>query len=283
MTTCRIRLVATGAGSVVATIESEPEEPGLQQLVGGSVLVGFRRAAAKAVPQPDGEWGLIHRLLDDIPLAFLVSSHALMQDDVPRAGPTLRSGGHRTADLCAGWQEGGVLLGFVDTTGGVPHSLGPLAPPLTSATDPLAWHDRPPLPARATRRTRRLDVVPQGPGLPIRLDVHFRDSYGDLDGLERSLHEYTLEAEVDATDGSILAATAVPRALPWTECPQAAGSAGVVIGRKLDELPELVRKEFTGITTCTHLNDTLRSLAETPGPSWPRLGRRRRRRLGSPT
>jgi hypothetical protein len=259
---CRLHLTAAGAGPVVAGIESDPAEPRLERLVGGNVLVGFRRAAAVAVP--DASPGLLHRLLDDTPLVFMVSAHALMQDDVPRAGPTIRSG-HRTADLCAGWQEGGVLLSFVDNSGGVPHSLGPLAPPLTSPSDPLAWHDRPVLPSRATRRTRRLDVVPQGPGRPIRLDAHFRDSYGDLDGVERSLHEYTVEAEVDPLDGTVLSARAVARALPWTECPQAAASAGAVVGRRLDELPDLVRKEFTGITTCTHLNDTLRSLADADG------------------
>jgi hypothetical protein len=50
--------------------------------------------------------------------------------------------------------------------------------------------------------------------------------------------------------------------LPWTECPAAAASAGRLDGLRVDELRERVAKEFRGTTTCTHLNDLLRSLAD---------------------
>ncbi|HEX5266353.1 MAG TPA: DUF2889 domain-containing protein, partial [Acidimicrobiales bacterium] len=153
-------------------------------------------------------------------------------------------------------------LSLLEENGSLPHSLGPPAPELTVPDDPLAWHERPALPARATRRTRRLDVVPAGPGEPVRLDVHFRDSYADLEGIERSLHEYTLTADLDPGTGTVLAAAAVPRALPWTECPQAVGSVDRLVGLDVRELSGLVRRDFTGITTCTHLNDTMRSLAD---------------------
>ena len=268
-----LRIDAEGPGSPVTAVSSDPDEPALAEVTGTPLLAGFRRAAARAVPDHAAAATPLYRLLDDAPLAYLVSGHALMLD-----GPPAPTGGtgetatvrrrHPTADLCAGWQTGGTLLSLLDENGTLPHSLGPVAPELAVEGDPLAWHERPVLPARGTRRTRRLDVVPGGPGDPVRLDVHFRDRYADLDGVESSLHEYTLTAEVDPHSGVVLAVAAVPRALPWTECPQAAGSVDRLVGLDVRELPGLVRREFTGITTCTHLNDTMRSLAD----GWVVLG-----------
>ncbi|HEV2370237.1 MAG TPA: DUF2889 domain-containing protein, partial [Acidimicrobiales bacterium] len=177
----------------------------------------------------------------------------------PGSGPARRGPG---IDVCAGWQTGGMLVECLAEGGTIPHSLGPPAPVLAVADDPLAWHDRPPVRPLVTRRTRRLDVVSPVALGPVRIDAHFRDSYGFTDGTERSLHEYTIEAEVDSVSRTVTSAQAVPRALPWPECPQAADSAARLGGLVLDDLAELVRRQFTGITTCTHLNDTMRSLAD---------------------
>ena len=261
-----LRIEAEGLGSPVISITSAPAEEALADVVGTPLLAGFRRAAARALPGHADATTPLHRLLDDAPLAYLVSGHALMLDDppLPQTGP---AGGtprrrHPTADLCAGWQQGGTLLTLLEGNGSLPHSLGPPAPDLVVVADPVAWHDRPVLGARATRRTRRLDVMAGEPDEPIRIDAHFRDSYADLEGVERSLHEYTLAAALDPESAVVLSASAVPRALPWTECPQAIGSVDRLVGLDVRELPGLVRREFTGITTCTHLNDTMRSLAD---------------------
>jgi hypothetical protein len=264
-----LTLRVDGPTGSVLTVDSDPPAPALQALVGVAMLAGFRRAVTQALPDQTRASTLLYRLLDDAPLAFLVSGHAMLLDEDlgprPEEGEPPgggRRGGLRTVDLCAGWQQGGALLRILDQTGGIPHSLGPLSPQLGSETDPLSWHQRPVLGPKMTRRTRRLDVVPGRATEAVDLDVHFRDSYGDLEGQERSVHEYTLDAEVDPTTQTIRSAVAVPRALPWTECPQAAGSAGRLVGLDLRHLPDLVRKEMTGITTCTHLNDTMRSLAD---------------------
>ncbi|MGO9511307.1 MAG: DUF2889 domain-containing protein [Mycobacterium sp.] len=52
------------------------------------------------------------------------------------------------------------------------------------------------------------------------------------------------------------------RVLPWQECPGAIGSAARVQGMGLVELRDRVRGEFVGVSTCTHLNDTLRAIAD---------------------
>ncbi len=50
--------------------------------------------------------------------------------------------------------------------------------------------------------------------------------------------------------------------LPGPECVNAAASAARVVGVPLTELRSHVRTDFTGTSTCTHLNDALRGLGD---------------------
>jgi hypothetical protein len=107
------------------------------------------------------------------------------------------------------------------------------------------------------RRYRRLDLVPEDG-----FDAHFRDSHVDGDGVETIVHEYTVEGLVDVSTRTITSVTADVRVLPWQECPGAIGSAARVEGMTLSELRARIRSEFVGTSTCTHLNDTLRAIAD---------------------
>jgi hypothetical protein len=145
----------------------------------------------------------------------------------------------------------------------MPLQLGPLTP--TADDDPLAWHAMPgELPVHGMRRRRRLDLVrdPDGAGALL-LDAMFRDTYVSGAGGENIVHEYQLRARLDA-DLVVTAVSAEPRVLPWTECPMAAASAGRLVGTSVRDLRDRVRQDFKGISTCTHLNDLLRSLATLP-------------------
>ena len=90
----------------------------------------------------------------------------------------------------------------------------------------------------------------------------FRDTYVRSDGVETIVHEYTLDATVDAATGVIVESRATPRVLPWQECPGAVASAERIAGMTLRELHFRVRQELFGTSTCTHLNDLLRSVAD---------------------
>ena len=66
--------------------------------------------------------------------------------------------------------------------------------------------------------------------------------------------------------------------LPWMECPGALASAHRVAGMPLTDLRRLGPARADRRSTCTHLNDTLRSLADVavllpaatlPAPSLP--------------
>jgi hypothetical protein len=161
-----------------------------------------------------------------------------------------------------------MMLHLADT-GLLPVPLGPPAPILEPEDDPLAWHAMAPLAPHAVRRRRRLDLVaPAAPAAPAdpaddhQVDMHFRDSHVDGDGLETIMHEYTLTGTVNPVAGRVGAVSAEVRVLPWMECPAALASAQRIDGMELAQLRPRVRKEFTGRTTCTHLNDSLRSLAD---------------------
>jgi hypothetical protein len=117
------------------------------------------------------------------------------------------------------------------------------------------------LPQHGMRRRRRIDVYEDGPGR-IGIDAIFRDTYVRTDGVETIIHEYTLAAVVDADTRVIVESHATPRVLPWQECPGAVASAERIAGMTLSELHFRVRQELFGTSTCTHLNDLLRGVAD---------------------
>jgi len=151
-----------------------------------------------------------------------------------------------------------VMLGAMDETGIFPIPLGPDAPDLDRPDDPLAWHDMEPMAPKSVRRRRRIDVID---GDPLSVDVHFRDSHLAVDAAEDVLHEYTLQATVDPDSLVVLSSEAQARTLPWPECPNALASAARIAGERVADLRTKVHADFRGTTTCTHLNDVLRSLA----------------------
>ncbi|HVU74766.1 MAG TPA: DUF2889 domain-containing protein [Mycobacteriales bacterium] len=250
----------------IAALRAAPAEPALDALVGISSAGGFRRAALRAAPEHAAASTLLNLLLDDLPAAGHVGGFSIghaaqvpgpMHDLMVQHGP--QSG---TPDLCAGWAEGGGIMTFLRREGLPPVLTGPPAPVLAGADDdPDAWHARPTLTTHAVRRARMLDVWTEGD--VVHAHSLFRDSHVDGDGRETVIHEYTLDATLDL-DGTITGCDAQVRVLPWQECPQAIGSARRVIGTSARDLRDRVRHTFTGTSTCTHLNDQLRSLEDVP-------------------
>ena len=244
-------------GGAITAIECDPPEPGLAQLVGHNNQRGFRARADEVVPHHREAATVLHQLLDDVPMAGLINGYGWTRElgddfDLPAESSD------RLRDRCAGWINDGVMLGALDETGIFPIPLGPDAPDLDDPGDQLAWHAMEPMVERSVRRRRLLDLVD---GDPLSLDVHFRDSHLAIDAVEDILHEYTLQATVDPATLVVLSAEAQARTLPWPECPNALTSAVRIAGERVTDLRATVHADFRGITTCTHLNDVLRSLA----------------------
>jgi len=256
----RARLEATVEmiARVVQHLEVEPTVANMH-LVGAPAMSGFRAAVDKAAPDLRPRRDLRYTLLDDVPVATLISGHALSASGA--LGKGMKSGYLPLADQCAGFVTGGLLMTSFQS-GDPAVVTGPTAPALEDPADKVAWHDMAPLPIHGMRRRRRLDVYHSSDGPEVLIDAMFRDSYVRTDSTETIIHEYTLDASVDPDTGIILSSKAVPRVLPWQECPGAVASATRITGMRLDELGFRVRQELSGTSTCTHLNDLLRSVAD---------------------
>jgi hypothetical protein len=257
-------------------LRTSPENVALQELVGSPVGSGFRSrlngiVAASWAEGADGS--LLYLLLDDLPGATLVSGYAIHRaggfdgppaaEPVPAPPPRPAPDFGSRGDLCAGWAHDATMMVHVRKTGSLPVPLGPPAPRLEPESDPVSWHAMAALTPYAVRRRRRLDLIaPTEGGDAYRIDLHFRDSHVDENAEETVLHEYSVTGTADRAAGRIGAVAARAHVLPWLECPGALASAERISGMALSSLRPVVRKEFVGRTTCTHLNDSLRSLAD---------------------
>lgn len=260
-----------GEARKLEKIETEPVTDRLAGLIGCTVATGFRALAGDLLPRERDGHTPLYLLLDELPVAGLIAGYLdLYQRSAGEAADDSR---RRTSmvksDICAGWASDGTMMRALQCEGRIPVPIGPAAPPLES-DDPSAWHDLPPLPIGAMRRRRRIDVVHDRAAGTIRIDAFFRDTHKDPDGNETVLHEWVAKATVSPDRLTVLTCSAVPRVLPWTECPAAAGSAHRLAGQRLDDLRTFVRQNLTGTSTCTHLNDLLRSLAD-GAPLWRQL------------
>ena len=245
------------ATRVLRDLRTTPPVDGIDALLGAPVASGFRARLENAAPDHRDACTPLYLLLDDLPVASLISGYAMQRaGEIPRMPAASYT---YNVDQCAGWRAGGMLMVVLSEKGAVPMTIGPDAPDLEPADDPLAWHEHDALPPGAMRRRRRLDVHR---GKALHIDAMFRDSYMGLDGVESIVHEYSFTGSVDPTTLQVLDAHARPRVLPYTECPDAAASAARLGGMTVDELRSRVRQELKGITTCTHLNDLLRSLTD---------------------
>lgn len=255
-----VALTATAemVARVIRRIETDPAIEGIGRLVGAPAMGGFRAAADAVAPELRERRDLLYTLIDDVPVATLISGHALSASGA--LGKLSGTGYRPLTDQCAGFAADGPVVALYDG-GGMPVVTGPIAPRLESSQDPIGWHQLDDLPPQGMRRRRRLDVS-ESSGSQFLVDAMFRDSYVRTDAQETIVHEYTVTATVDADAGVITEPRAVARVLPWRECPGALESAARITGMTLQDLHFRVRNELIGTSTCTHLNDLLRSVAD---------------------
>ena len=251
-------------GRTLLSSTTEPPIAGLNEMVGTSVASGWRGRAAQALSIDTRHHPLLNLLIDDLPGASLVSQIALQAAHaLPAASPGMRQHILAATDICAGWVSGGTMMAAFDEHDQMPSPVGPPAPVLEREDDALGWHPMAQLSAHATRRRRLLDLWADPDGTSTHaFEAHFRDSHVDADGQETVVHEYVVTGRLDEGTRCFTAVEAEARVLPWVECPNALASARRLVGTQIGDLRTRVRSDFTGVSTCTHLNDTLRSLAD---------------------
>ena len=256
-------------GQIIGAINATPAIDGLDTFVGRTASRGYRRELSRLVTEQDLIGRVVYQLLDDLPGATLVSGYSPQLNLHDQGwGPTARAVADERiqlmAGVCAGWQQGGVVMTSIVDGMPPPIRVGPKAPSLTAPGDPWAWHEFPgPMSLHGMRRLRRIDVIAgTDTDDPLTVDAFFRDSYMTDAGLETIVHEYTLLVTVDRQGSVVLESEATPRVLPFGQCPEAAASAGRLPGTALDDLRTRIRADFVGASTCTHLNDMLRALED---------------------
>jgi len=244
------------ASGAIDRIAVDPHHRGLASLVGENAFHRFRGMVADAMPGERESGSVRYQLLDDLPIALMLSGRALR---VAGLGLNIDSSKRLPIDICAGWVEGGTLLTGL-TGKGPPLHIGPVATAVKRDDDVLAWHEFGPLAPYGTRRHRRLDIWEDSRAAHV--ECFFRDSFADADGVETVVHEYTVHGTFDPTTSQFLSCEADAGPLPYPECPNAAASAQRLEGLTIGGLRRSVRGDFVGPSTCTHLNDTLRSLED---------------------
>ena len=253
----RLELTVDFSDGVITDLAAEPADPALASLVGATTFRGFRAALDQALPEERARGEVRGQLLDDLPMALLLSGRVLRAAGIGLARRDPR--GPMPVDICAGWVADGTLMGGM-TDFGPPLQAGPVADEIESDGDPLGWHEHGALPPNSTRRRRRLDVWRDGDVGSV--ECFFRDTHVDVNGIETVVHEYTVNANVDPNALTIVECDALPGSLPYPECPAAAESAHRLPGAPIAGLRGAVLTELTGPTTCTHLNDAFRSLED---------------------
>lgn len=241
----------------VQRILADPPCAGIDDLIGVPSGRGFRAAARVAVGPAFG--GPLRLLLDDVPVAALISGYAPLRSGELSAGA---AGSRATVlamrDLCSGWRDGGTMMTSIDLGRGVPVPDLAAAPDLDRRDDPFAGDPPGRLAPGSLRRRRRIDVFSPLRDGTTPVEATFRDTFAGPDAVEGTLHEYLLSATVDSS-GRLATISAEPRVLPWPECPAAAGGLAGLTGTTMEELGSALP---VGTGSCTHLNDLLRSLTD---------------------
>jgi Protein of unknown function (DUF2889) len=250
-------------------LDVSPDDERVHRLVGRSVRQGFRAAAAAAVADRRDE--PLGQILDDIPVAVLISGFAWMvtqaagrgridpvqRPDIPANPAQLK------ADICSGWRSDGTMMVGLRAKRGMPVPTTPPVPPSTHVHAPLAVLPLLSMPPGSMRRYRRIDVHP---GDPFRVEAWFRDSHVLADGVDGGLHEYTVHGDFRGAGErcTVESMTATAHVLPHNECPAAAENVRDLTGLTAVGLRTSVLETLNGLRCCTHLNDLLRSLAAVP-------------------
>jgi len=259
-------VAALEADRTIVAIEANPPRASIGRLIGSRGGGKLRGALEHFVPEERRRATPLYLILDDISGASLVAAWAWSQWDpswlrATRASMTEAQWEKMMREkegICTGFAPGSSSLDLTrisDRTGGTP------APDLRHPADPEGWHEFTTQNNVGMRRARRIDVRLEQ---VIVIDAAFQDSAATPDGTRSVLHEYELTATADPVSLRLLSLDAMPRVLPFSECPGAVKNISRLIGARVPELRQVVLDELPGTLGCTHLNDVLRDLAEVP-------------------
>ena len=225
----------TGRPRDIQQIAADPAAEGLERLVGRHAGGGLRSAIAEDLPGEVAGGTPLHLLLDDLAGSTLISGFVFVRwmDQIPEMRERLtKVPGRSMVDICSGFRAGSSALA---SDGSIVHRQNTARPgPLVDPADPvgLARAGRPPAAVDAARPSHRR--------------VGRRRRAGDRRHVPRQLLGARRRGDrrpriPDARAGGpgtgvLRSVTAVPRVLPYAECPGAAPNASWMAGTELRAL-----------------------------------------------
>lgn len=256
-----------GWDRVIREIRCDPPRAAIDKLAGARGG-GHLRGILDNLLHEELEGGSpLYLLLDDLSGTSLIAGwawsrwtddwmdrkHGGIGDNSPRPAP------RNMENICIGFATGSSALG----PGGVsrPHQNTSTVLPLANPEDPQGWHPLAEHTEVSMRRARRIDVWRED---VIHIDAGFQDTASAPEGGRVAIHEYSLRATADPQTLKLLKVEATPHVLPYAECPTAINNIQRLVNEELAGLRLRVIDELGGPRGCTHLNDALRSLAESP-------------------
>jgi hypothetical protein len=114
-------------------LRTTPAIDGIDALIGTPVASGFRGRVEAAAPQHRDACTPLYLLLDDLPVAALVSGYAMQR--ASEIGRMPVEAYTYNIDQCAGWRAGGTLMVVLSEKGAVPMTIGP-----TNARERIGRH-----------------------------------------------------------------------------------------------------------------------------------------------
>ena len=248
------------ADRVIDDIASDPPTARLAQLSGSRVGPGFRSTVGKLFPdevatgQPAAPAA---RRLGRRGAGLRLRGAARGDHPGHRGEAARRHRRHTWRASARASPQDASLVPYARRNGTIPSVHGPVAPPLDRRD---GMHAVEPLRAHGMRRFRRLDLGRRdGRRLRRALPRLARRRRRRRDDRAR-VHGRRLGRRVDANDHA-----RSPR--PCGCCRGRSAPAPSEVPREsagmtLSELRDRIRGEFVGTSTCTHLNDTLRAIAD---------------------
>jgi hypothetical protein len=248
-----------GPDRVLQGLETSPPVAGTEALEGALVGRGFRKRVQEVVGDLEDLEPSMRVLLDDLPMAALISGYATLYSGKVRIDLSHLDSGVLRPGICSGWRSDGTMLSTLRREGELPLPVGPSSKEFEKGDDPALWHEMDALGTGGMRR-QRLVQVSGSDGGERELFAMFRDTHRDSHDEVTVLHEYSFSAVLDPRRMVLSGCRAHPRVLPWPECPAAAASVSRLEGLSLKDVDSFVSRDLQGISTCTHLNDLLRCL-----------------------
>lgn len=249
----------------IVSIESSCRRCDVSALTGFTGGAYLRAVLQERFPDEREAGTPLYLLLDDLSGSSLIAGWAFTQrpgyvDDFNIQVVEDTALRQTMMNVCLGFAEGSTSLS--GELGSTTSERCAVVKSLVNPEDPDGWPVMAEYCETSMRRARRIDVWSEGN--ITRAEVYFQDTASRADGSRVAVHEYCLQAYIDAANGTLARLDANPHILPYPECPNAIANLERLIGTPVKELRTTVLKRLARAEGCTHLNDAVRSLAEVP-------------------